>query len=735
MYCRSSITLSICAGVILTAQEPKPPAGQSADQQLQELQDLLNVKIVSASKFAQGSGDAPATVVVITQDQIRQRGYRSLHEVFQDLPDFKVESRSDVEWYNDYTVRGVPGHDKFVILLDGQKISGPTNERLPIMENFPVSMVSQIEVVYGPASALYGADAVSGVINLITAPAWNASQASIHGDNNGYRLANFFYGVVLPGQFELSFSGQWSQDDQPDLAKTWPEYQDFGPQRAGTFQSIFGAVTPNNYDAKAAYPNRTRAFYASLKKEGLRATLFTNYARFSSSSNNTPNNAIYNENVFVGHGETSFGLSHTMDLGSVSLQSSLSTQEYSLDPGSNFRNAFTGFKPGFKYADSSATKAEEQLVWKAMESLTVTGGLSYEAFRSMPWSTDLQSPVDTGGAIKGTILGTPIPADFFPLRYHNTGVYAQAQEAFTPTFSITLGARYDDNSRYGSTFNPRLGAVWHLTSSQTLKVLYGSAFLAPSPYTAFGHYGSFFPIGGGNYASAFWKLPNPGLKPMKTKNLELNYRVFMLPELSLTLTAYQTKLDNLFAVVDDSTYTHLYNGQYKGYSVGYIAVYTNLGEQKNHGGTAQLDFLKQLGADRRVSAFLSLSVVDGKVDPLGDGKEYEIGQISPQTIRAGVEGGWGSWSLSTRYTHLDDQRHTVLDPTTNRRKTLPGYSNLDLNLRWEFLKGITAEVRATNATDGKYRNINPAYDPLNPVEMFGAPQDPRRIYLGIEAKF
>lgn len=729
-----SLSLLLCAGAALGAQEAKPAPPKVEDKQLLELQALLNITVVSASKFSQGSGDAPATVVVITQDQIRQRGYRSLHDVLKDLPDFKADTRSDVEWYNDYTVRGVPGHDKFVILMDGQKISGPTNERLPIMENFPVNFVSQIEVVYGPASALYGADAVSGVINLITAPAWNPSTASLHAGDNGYKLGNFFYGLSLPDQFDLSFAGQWSHDDQPDLSKDWSDYQGFGPQHSGTFNSIFGPVTPTGYQSEASYPNRTRAFYASLKKDTFRATLFTNYARFSSSSNNTPNNAIYNEDTFVGHGETTFGISHGLELGNVLLQSSISAQEYQLDSGSNFRNAFTGFRRGYKYADSSATKAEEQLVWRAKSDLTLTGGISFEAFRAMPWSTDLDAPVDTKGAIKGTIPGTPLTADFFPLRYHNLGLYTQVQYTPVTRFSVTLGARYDDNSRYGTTFNPRFGAVWHPTESQTLKMLYGSAFLAPSPYTAFGHFGSFFPDGSGGYTSNFWKLPNPDLKPMKTKNLELNYRVFLTTEFSLTLTAYQTKLDNLFSVVDDSQYTHLYNGQYRGYPVSYIAVQTNLGQQTNHGGTAQVDFLKQLGNERRISAYLALSVVDGTVDPLGNGKEYEIGQIAPQTLRLGVEGTWGPFSLSLRATRLNEQRSAVLNSAGNRR-TLDGYTNLDANLRWEFFHGFSAELRSTNATGARYRNVNGGYDPFNPVEMFGSPQDLRRVSLGIEARF
>ncbi|WP_165760260.1 TonB-dependent receptor plug domain-containing protein, partial [Niastella populi] len=75
------------------------------------------------------------------------------------LPDIKVNDKSDPETSASFIIRGIRRQDRFVILMDGIRISSPTNEALPLLENFPIYLAKQIEVVYGPGSALYGADA------------------------------------------------------------------------------------------------------------------------------------------------------------------------------------------------------------------------------------------------------------------------------------------------------------------------------------------------------------------------------------------------------------------------------------------------------------------------------------------------------------------------------------------------------------------------------------------------
>lgn len=157
------VTAGACsAGTVVMAQAPAPGGV------LDELLTLLNTPIITATRTAQSSAKAPATVVTISADQILRRRYRSLGEVLRDLPEIKIDNGFSVEYYNTATVRGVMGQYKFVLLMDGNRIGAATNEVVPILENFPVHFAKQIEVVYGPASALYGADAFTGVINIVT---------------------------------------------------------------------------------------------------------------------------------------------------------------------------------------------------------------------------------------------------------------------------------------------------------------------------------------------------------------------------------------------------------------------------------------------------------------------------------------------------------------------------------------------------------------------------------------
>jgi outer membrane cobalamin receptor len=157
-------------------------------------EDLVNVSVVTPTLNAQKSNDVPATVIVITQEQIQLRGYQNLAGILNDLPDFTISDKSDPQYYNRMSARGVSRQDFFVILLDGVRISSPTNEPLPILENFPIYLAKQIEVVYGPGSALYGADAMGGVINIITQkPGGKVISATVSGGTQGYSNASAIF--------------------------------------------------------------------------------------------------------------------------------------------------------------------------------------------------------------------------------------------------------------------------------------------------------------------------------------------------------------------------------------------------------------------------------------------------------------------------------------------------------------------------------------------------------------
>lgn len=129
--------------------------------------DLMNIKVISASKAPQQIKDVPATVQVITAEEIKARSYFTLEEALYDLPGFQFRN---IVGFNSYIfMRGAPSQNNLILLLvDGVQMNELNSGGFYGGGQFNLSDVERIEVVYGPASALYGTNAISGIINVIT---------------------------------------------------------------------------------------------------------------------------------------------------------------------------------------------------------------------------------------------------------------------------------------------------------------------------------------------------------------------------------------------------------------------------------------------------------------------------------------------------------------------------------------------------------------------------------------
>lgn len=196
-----------------------------ASRKQPEREELLFMDIpavITATKTAQLLSEVPATVIVITKRQIRERGYNNLLDLMKYLPGVDVQDRSAQENYNLLSIRGIPHQEKFIVMMDGHRISSPTGEIIPIAENFPLYNAKQVEIVFGPASALYGADAFAGMVNIITADAEtvNGPQVTLAVGNFGYRSGTLYYGDRLSDKVKLSVGGYWHSADNANL----PQY-------------------------------------------------------------------------------------------------------------------------------------------------------------------------------------------------------------------------------------------------------------------------------------------------------------------------------------------------------------------------------------------------------------------------------------------------------------------------------------------------------------------------------
>jgi outer membrane receptor for ferrienterochelin and colicins len=189
------------------------------------LEDLINTPVVTASRQSETRAQTPAHILVITREQIQTRRYRNLADLMEDLPgvDFMRGSKSSA--YNNFAMQGYSASNKLLVMLDGVRVGHPTGGNFPIAENFDLYPAKQVEVLYGPAAALYGADAVAGVINIITDPATDApgGKVSLSGGNFGSRDASFTASIKNDRNLALSMGGHTQKSDRAALDKYYPD--------------------------------------------------------------------------------------------------------------------------------------------------------------------------------------------------------------------------------------------------------------------------------------------------------------------------------------------------------------------------------------------------------------------------------------------------------------------------------------------------------------------------------
>ncbi|NQD91479.1 TonB-dependent receptor [Pseudomonas sp. CrR25] len=164
------------------------------------LVELMNLKITSVSKTEERMSDAPASVYVITQDDIRRSGVTSIPEALRLAPGVHVARMSSHSWA--ISIRGFNSDitNKLLVLIDGRSVYSPLYAGVFWdVQDTLLEDVDRIEVISGPGGTLWGANAVNGVINIITRSAQDTLGGflEVGGGNEEQGIAGFRYGGKL----------------------------------------------------------------------------------------------------------------------------------------------------------------------------------------------------------------------------------------------------------------------------------------------------------------------------------------------------------------------------------------------------------------------------------------------------------------------------------------------------------------------------------------------------------
>lgn len=182
--------------------------------------------ISSVSKRNEDIRLAPATTTVITAEEIKQRGYTDIIEVLKDIPGFDISIYYGQLYANVYQ-RGLRTNntDKTLLLVDGVEENDLWSNFADISQQYPITNIKRIEIIYGPASTMYGPTAFSGVINIITkepSDYLNSKESFGIVANTGIGSYNTKYidvsSAYKKGNFSVSVTGRFYHSDRPDLS-------------------------------------------------------------------------------------------------------------------------------------------------------------------------------------------------------------------------------------------------------------------------------------------------------------------------------------------------------------------------------------------------------------------------------------------------------------------------------------------------------------------------------------
>lgn len=489
---------------------------EDADKAVDDLDlvKLLNVQVSTATKTAEGLDEAPAVITVVTRDDIHRWGYRNLGEVLSHCVGF---FSVDDHIQPNVAVRGMTGglgaeSSVIKVMIDGRSVAYRTTSGNWLgAELVPFESVRQIEIIRGPASALYGADAFLGVVNIITE---NPSEARPV-------QARTFFGVSgnnPAGQIDVVTQGKSGRVDY--LLGTVAEYG-----------SRSGLKMPDESPSPSipSYAGTTRtAENLNRKSLGMQARVGYRVPDVGHVITSANLSGFGRGGDFAPWAQLTYG--YDSEGRRTGTQISLGQARFNVDGLLQATKAValslqtTYFLGGVLPADRVELGSD---LWYARRRTSYQGVDSVFETRIIPSTRynliagvevihdreSLLTPERINRETDQAVISANGKRDF---DFSNLGTYLSSNVwVLEQWLKLTGGIRYDNHSTYGSQLTGRLGATSRVSKTLVMKLLYGSAFKAPSPYLLYAS-----PLGPGDVQG------NASLRPQKIHTLEyqLSYR-------------------------------------------------------------------------------------------------------------------------------------------------------------------------------------------------------------------
>ncbi len=433
--------------------------------------------VVTASGFEQTTKEAPASITVITAEELVKKSYRDVTDALKDVPGVVITGGGSS---SDISIRGM-GSAYTLIMVDGKKVDSrgtrPNSDGSGIEQGWlpPVEAIQRIEVVRGPMSGLYGSDAMGGVINIITKKTSSIWTGSVRTDmtiqedsdaGNTYQSSFYVSGPIIQDKLGIRATGLYSHRDEDKIYNGRSEQK----MRSGSATLSFTPDDNNTFDLEASRSIQNRN--SSVNK----------------SIENKPNkNGKYPTDSYSNYYRNLYSLTHRGYYENWSTHSYIQ-QEANENDTRKMKSTNTIFN------------TQNQLTLGSHH-LSVGGRYQKEKIE------DLNNKLSENGKKISNID-----------RY-SWALFAEDEWKIADTFALTSSVRYDKDENFGSHVTPKLYGVFTPNDNWTIKGGVSTGYKTPSLRASSPNWGQ--GTGGGSRNGVIFG--NPSLKPEKSMNTEISF--------------------------------------------------------------------------------------------------------------------------------------------------------------------------------------------------------------------
>jgi len=518
------------------------------------IEQLLDIEVFTSSRFPQKASEAPSRVTVIDSEAIKKFGYRTLSDILNSIPGLYTT------YDRNYTYLGargfgIPGdyNTRFLMLLDGKRVNDNIYDSFGIDYDgiVNVDLIERVEFSAGPGSAVYGANAFFGVINVITrsGDAIDGVQVSADYGSENSRRARVTAGNTFDNGIDALISASVFKSDGADIY--YPEFDDPSTNNGVAVgldyheaQNVLLKLKYQDWGLSVAYNERTKGIpTASYEQE------------FNTPPSETIDTVALATLTYEPVINKNSQIFSSLLLGQYKYEGDFS---YDYPPLTVNRDESRG----------GWVNAEIRYLTTRFERQKITVGAEYQ-------KNDKQD--------QANFDVDPFFSYLDDSRNSKTlGLYVQDEIRFSEQIILNAGIRYDNNSidaggnneTKNSIVNPRLALIYSARPETTLKLIYGTAYRNPNAYELY-------------YGEVLDYLPSTDLKPEEIETYEFNVEHFFNNNFRLTTAVFFNDTRNLIGIDSDPATGDLF--------------FNNFGEAQALGAEIEAEYVSDSGLRLRTS--------------------------------------------------------------------------------------------------------------------------------------